>query len=98
MAQHVMFSANQMTDIAIQTEKAGHVFYEAAAQHADNPQVRVLCEWLAGEEQTLELTHWLTDLTKDDVLKIIEQQQREQQWLAKQTEQPEPPPGPNESE
>ncbi len=54
MAQHAMFSANQMVDIAIQTEQAGHVFYEAAAQHADNPQVRVLCEWLAGEEQTHE--------------------------------------------
>ena len=54
MAQHTMFSANQMIDIAIQTEQAGHVFYEAAAQHADNPQVRVLCEWLAGEEQTHE--------------------------------------------
>lgn len=40
----------------------------------------------AGEEQTVELTHWLTDLTKKDVLKIIEQQQREKEWLAEQGE------------
>ena len=30
MAQAAMFSANQMIDIAIQTEQAGRAFYEAA--------------------------------------------------------------------
>ena len=54
MAQAALFSAGQMIDIAVQTEQAGRVFYEAAAQHADDAQVKVLCEWLAGEEQTHE--------------------------------------------
>jgi hypothetical protein len=30
----------------------------------------------AGEKQTVELTHWLTDLTKQQLLQIMEQQQK----------------------
>ena len=56
MAQAAMFSANQMIDIAIQTEQAGRAFYEAAVQHSDEPQVRSLCQWLADEELTHEQT------------------------------------------
>lgn len=56
MAQAAMFSANQMIDIAIQTEQAGRAFYEAAVQHSDEPQVRSLCQWLAEEESTHEQT------------------------------------------
>ena len=44
----------------------------------------------AGQVQTVELTHWLTDLTKKDVLEIIEQKQKEQEQLAEQAEQNEP--------
>jgi len=56
MAQAAMFSASQMIDIAIQTEQAGRSFYEAAAQHSDEPQVKSLCQWLADEELTHEQT------------------------------------------
>jgi len=31
----------------------------------------------AGEQQTVELTHWLTDLTKKQMLEIIQQQRKE---------------------
>jgi len=31
----------------------------------------------AGELQTVELTHWLTDLTKEQLIKIIEQRQKD---------------------
>ena len=54
MAQQAMFSANQMIDIAIQTEQAGYAFYQAAVEGTDSPQVRALCEWLAGEEKVHE--------------------------------------------
>ncbi len=51
MAQQAMFSANQMIDIAIQTEQSGRAFYEAAVQHSDEPQVKSLCQWLADEKR-----------------------------------------------
>jgi len=38
----------------------------------------------AGELQTVELTHWLTDLTKEQLLEIIEQRHLEKQRLAKE--------------
>ncbi len=56
MAQAGLFSASQMIDIAIQTEQAGHAFYEAAVQHSDEPQVKSLCQWLGEEELTHEQT------------------------------------------
>ncbi len=36
----------------------------------------------AGETQTIELTHWLTDLTKKQVIELLRQQQEEQEQLA----------------
>jgi UDP-galactopyranose mutase len=53
----------------------------------------------AGELQTVELTHWLTDLTKEQLLEIIEQRQIEKQRLAKEEAEQEPaeePPKPEE--
>jgi hypothetical protein len=38
----------------------------------------------AGEAQKVELTHWLTDLTKEQVLQIIEEQLKEKERLADQ--------------
>ena len=34
-----------------------------------------------GERQTVELTHWLTDVTKTQLQQIIDQQQRESEYL-----------------
>lgn len=36
----------------------------------------------AGEAQTVELTHWLTNLTKEQLLKIVEEKQKEKERLA----------------
>ena len=36
----------------------------------------------AGQVQTVELTHWLTDLTKEQLLQIIEEQEKEKERLA----------------
>jgi hypothetical protein len=33
-----------------------------------------------GEEQKIELTHWLTSLNKDQILQILEQKQRESEY------------------
>lgn len=38
----------------------------------------------AGEVQTVELTHWLTDLTKSQLLQILAQRQEEQEQLTGQ--------------
>lgn len=40
----------------------------------------------AGELQTVELTHWLTDLTKKQLLEIIEERQKEKERLAEESE------------
>jgi prepilin-type N-terminal cleavage/methylation domain-containing protein len=34
----------------------------------------------SGEDQKIELTHWLTSLTKKQIMQIMEQQQREQTY------------------
>ena len=39
---------------------------------------------VAGEKQTVELTHWLTDLTDEQVLKINEAKEKKEQLLAEQ--------------
>ena len=39
-----------------------------------------------GEPQTIELTHWLTDLTEEQTLQIMEEKQKEQERLAEQGE------------
>lgn len=38
----------------------------------------------AGEEQTVELSHWLTSLSKKMMVQIMEQQQKELAWLRNQ--------------
>jgi len=38
----------------------------------------------AGEEQTVELSHWLTSLSKETMKQIMKQQQLEAEWLAEQ--------------
>jgi len=53
--QHAgLFSAADIVDIAVQTEQAGYVFYQAAAEAATDANVKELCEWLAEEEQVHE--------------------------------------------
>ncbi len=39
-----------------------------------------------GQEQTVELTHWLTDLSRQDMLKILQERQQDKflEWLASQ--------------
>ena len=37
-----------------------------------------------GQLRTVELTHWLTDVTKEQLRQILDQQQREKKWLAEQ--------------
>ena len=54
MGQAAAFSDAKLVEIAIQTEQAGFAFYQAAVEATDSPQVRALCEWLAGEEQVHE--------------------------------------------
>ena len=38
----------------------------------------------AGEPQTIELTHWLTDLTKEQLLQVAKEKEKEQARLADQ--------------
>jgi prepilin-type N-terminal cleavage/methylation domain-containing protein len=38
----------------------------------------------AGETQTVELTHWLTNLTKKQILQIVEEKQKEKERLAEE--------------
>jgi len=50
--------------------------------------VRAVCSAeytdIKGETQTVELTHWLTDVTKEQLLEIMEQQEEDQELLADQ--------------
>ncbi|MEA3227326.1 MAG: hypothetical protein U9Q07_15355 [Planctomycetota bacterium] len=41
-------------------------------------------EDVEGQEQTVELTHWLTDVTKDQLLKMMNEQDGDQEQLAAQ--------------
>lgn len=38
----------------------------------------------SGEEQKIELTHWITRLTDEQIEQIAEQKEREREWLAEQ--------------
>jgi hypothetical protein len=64
------------------------VFYEPAAMEQMQIWVRGICsaEYTdsAGEVQTIELTHWLTGLTKEQLLEIIKEKQREKERLAEE--------------
>lgn len=39
---------------------------------------------MKGREKTIELTHWLTSLTKKQMLEVAEEKRKEQEWLARQ--------------
>jgi type II secretory pathway pseudopilin PulG len=45
-----------------------------------------------GEKQKIELTHWLTDLTAEEMLKIVEQKQKLKEKLAEEGRTEEKPP------
>lgn len=69
----------------IQWQTTIEPFYEPATERM---WVQATCSAeyadTAGELQTVELTHWLTDLTKEQLLEIIEQRYLEKQRLAKE--------------
>ena len=68
----------------IQWETAVETFYEPVTSRM---WVRAVCSAeytdTAGEVQTIELTHWLTSLTKQQLIEIVKE--REKERLAKQT-------------
>lgn len=68
----------------IQWQTTVESFYEPLTSRM---WIRAVCEAeytdMAEEVQTVELTHWLTSLTKKQVLKVMEQRKKEQ--LANQT-------------
>ncbi len=67
----------------IQWQTVVETFYEPITQRI---WVRGVCsaEYTdsTGETQTIELTHWLTDVTKKQLLELLRQQQKEQEQLA----------------
>jgi len=69
----------------IQWQTTIELFYEPVTKRM---WVQAVCSAeytdTAGELQTVELTHWLTDLTKEQLLEIIEQRYLEKQRLAKE--------------
>ncbi len=62
----------------IQWQTAMEAFYESVTERMWL-QATCSAEYTgsAGEQQTVELTHWLTDLTKKQMLEIIQQQRKE---------------------
>ena len=79
MAQAGLFSADQMIEITIQAEQAGYTFYQAAAEGTDSSQVKALCEWLAGEEQTHERVF-------QEMKENLEPQEMLEEWPGEKTE------------
>lgn len=51
-----IFTANEIVEMAIQTEQNGYVFYNAAAEAAQSDEVKELLQWLAQAEQEHERT------------------------------------------
>jgi hypothetical protein len=49
----------------------------------------------AGEVQTIELTHWLTDMTKEQLLQIIEEKKKEKEQAEAEPNKPERSAEPN---
>ncbi len=45
-----VFSANEIVEMAVQTEECGYAFYTAAAKTVTGPATRELLDWLAGQE------------------------------------------------
>jgi prepilin-type N-terminal cleavage/methylation domain-containing protein len=62
----------------IQWQTAVEAFYEPATKRM---WLQAVCsaEYTdsAGEQQTVEMTHWLTDLTKEEMLEILQQQTKD---------------------
>jgi prepilin-type N-terminal cleavage/methylation domain-containing protein len=62
-------------------------FYEPMTNHM---WIRAVCSAGFiddnGEEQKIELTHWLTSLNKEQVLQILEQKQREKEYYGAMAE------------
>lgn len=57
-------------------------------QSTSSGWVRAVCSAeytnMKGREKTIELTHWLTSLTKKQMLEVAEEKRKEQEWLARQ--------------
>ncbi len=49
----------------------------------------------AGEVQTIRLTHWLTDLTKEQLIQIIEEKKKEKEQSEAEPNEPKRPDEPN---
>lgn len=79
MREAGLFSAAQLMEIAIQTEEAGYAFYQAAVEATDSPQVKALCEWLAGEEQAHQRLF-------QGMQGNLESQERLEEWPAERAE------------
>lgn len=69
----------------IKWETVVETFYEPLTTRM---WVRAICsaeyDDSAGETQKVELTHWLTDVTKEQLLEIAEREQEQEQQLAEQ--------------
>ena len=51
-----IFTANEIVEMAIQTEQSGYAFYNAAAEATRSDEVKQLLQWLAEAEQEHERT------------------------------------------
>ena len=82
--EHVEFGQSDKYP-EIQWQRTVETFYEPITARM---WIRAICsaEYTDTDDvpQTVELTHWLTDLTKEDVLKILEQEGKGQELLAGQ--------------
>jgi len=69
----------------IQWQTAVETFYEPMTERI---WVRAACSAeyadTAGDVQTIELTHWLTGLTKEQLIQMIEEKQKEKEWSAEE--------------
>jgi prepilin-type N-terminal cleavage/methylation domain-containing protein len=85
-------SVNEMAEFGssvkypeIQWKTIVEVFYEAGTEQI---WVRAICSAeytdTAGEVQTIELTHWLTGLTKEQLIQMIEEKQKEKGQLTEE--------------
>jgi prepilin-type N-terminal cleavage/methylation domain-containing protein len=82
-------SAKEMSEYG-QSEQYPDISWETVVETFYEPitsrmWIRAVCsgsytDW-EGEEQRVELTHWLTDLTKEQLLEIAKQREREQEGL-----------------
>ncbi|GAF79262.1 unnamed protein product, partial [marine sediment metagenome] len=78
----------------IQWQTAVESFYEPITTRM---WIRAVCSAqysdTDGEVQTIELTHWLTDLTKEQLRQIIEQMEEEKERLAQEAKDRQKGPG-----